>query len=73
MAYRNFNAKRNYGKRYYPKKNFGRKRTRKYTEVEKLAYRMGQVKKGLQNPDSLVCASYERGLNSQAKPRKALF
>lgn len=56
-------ARRNSAKRK-PKKS-------KYTDLEKLAYKMGQIGRGLKN-DSLVKDSYERGLNpvEKVKPVK---
>lgn len=50
MAYRN-----NYGR------NKGKGKGKKYTELEKLAYNMGRVKKGLTNPDSRVYESFNNG------------
>ncbi len=56
-------------------KNF-KKRSRKqrFTQVEKTAFLMGQVQRGLNNPDSRISASYERGIKEPTKrPRKTLF
>lgn len=51
-----------------------RRRKTKYTEVEKVAYYMGQVKLGLKNPDSRITASYNAGSEIKTKkPRKTLF
>lgn len=61
---------RNYGNRGYKKG----KRGGRYTEQEKIAYRMGQVQRGLKNPDSKITASYNKGLTpSAAKPKKSLY
>lgn len=47
---------------------------KKYSELEIPAYRMGQVKRGLKNPDSKISASYENGCSvKERKPRKTLF
>ena len=51
------------------------KRKSKYSDIEKLAFNMGRVKRGL-GKDSLVNDSYERGLNpvKKEKPiKKTLF
>lgn len=70
-----FFSKRNYGKRNYGNRNY-KKRSRRgrYTEQEKIAYRMGQVQRGLKNPDSKISASYNKGFKpSAAKPKKSLY
>ena len=57
------------------KKQGARKKKSKYSDIEKLAYNMGRVKRGLAK-DSLVRDSYDRGLNSGNKvvePKKTLF
>ena len=62
-----------YGK---PKRNYyggARKRKSKYNEVEKTAYMMGLVKRGLKNPDSKVTESYNKGINSAERQKKSLF
>ncbi len=38
-----------------------RKSNRGRNELEVLAYKMGQIERGLANPDSKVKASYDRG------------
>ena len=55
----------------YKKRSYGKKRSssRKTTRVEQIANLMGQVERGLKNPDSRITASYQRGL-SEPKPRK---
>ena len=51
-----------------------RKTKKKYTEVERLAYNMGRIKKGLQNPNSRVYESYVNGCNREiTKNTKPLF
>lgn len=59
----------------YPKNRDKNKRKRsKYTEQEKLAYRYGQVKRGLKNPESLISISYQNGLKEkEVKPRRSLY
>ena len=51
-----------------------RSRKSKYTKVEQTAYLMGQVERGLKNPDSRISSAFNRG-NSVPKPRtkKPLF
>lgn len=51
-----------------------RKKRSKFTQVEKIAYQMGQVKRGLANPNSRVYASYVNGCNGKTrKNKKPLF
>ena len=50
--------------RYYKKS--------KYSNVEKVAYHMGQVARGLKNPDCRVYQSYQSGLKGK-KARKPLI
>ena len=51
-----------------------KKKSSGYTQIEKLAYRMGQVKRGLSNSNSRVYESYQKGCNSKTtKQRKPLF
>lgn len=57
--YRKPRAKRNYS-------------GKKFTQVEKTAYYMGQVKRGLTNPNSRVTESFQNGCCG-AKTRKPLF
>ena len=58
-------------KRYASK---SRKRRSKFTQVERIAYQMGQVKRGLANPNSRVYASYVNGCNGKStKHKKPLF
>lgn len=46
----------------------------KYTNIEKLAYKMGQIKRGTGNTHSRVYESYMNGLNGKtAKNNKPLF
>ena len=52
------------------------RRTKKsrYTQVEKTAYLMGQVERGLKNPNSRITASYENGSREPNKRvKKPLF
>ena len=60
MAYRKYNSAR---KKY-------KKRSSKYTELEKLAYQRGQLKAGLQNTNSRVYESYMNGLKNNKNNRK---
>ena len=51
-----------------------KKKHKKFTEVERIAYHMGQVKRGLANPNSRVYASYVNGCNGKTrKNKKPLF
>lgn len=62
-------AYRKYGKSKAP----GKKK-KKYTEVERLAYNMGRIKKGLSNPNSRVYESYVNGCKGKTtKNTKPLF
>ena len=54
--------------RRFKKKNSSRAKT-----LTTLAYNMGQIQKGLKNPDSAISASYESGLNRQKREKKSLF
>ena len=62
--------------KYYSKKKKGAsKKKSKYSDIEKLAYNMGLVQRGLKN-ESLIKDSYNRGLDSGKKekaPKKTLF
>ena len=61
-----------YGK-YGKSKKFGKSK-KKYTEVERLAYNMGRIKKGLSNPNSRVYESYVNGCQGKTtKNTKPLF
>ncbi len=64
--YRDYGNSRNYGSRRS-------KRGGRADQLRRLAYNMGQVQKGLNNPDSQISASYDAGLNRQGKQRKPLF
>lgn len=46
----------------------------KYSETEKLAFRMGQISRGIKNPNSKVYESYNNGLKPpQKKDKKSMF
>lgn len=45
------------------------RKTNRSSELTSLAYKMGQVQRGLQNPDSLIKESYDRG-NAKLEKRK---
>ena len=45
-------------------KTSSRLRRPKYSELEKLAFKLGQVQRGLRNPDSRVFESYNNGKKS---------
>ena len=60
------------------KKNYAKKskktRRSKYTKVEQTAYLMGQVERGLKNPDSRITSAYERGATTpKIRAKKPLF
>ncbi len=66
MAFRNY---RNNSKG----KGRGKKNSR-YSEQEKFAYRLGQVNRGLKNPNSLISESYVNGRTpKEKKPNKTLY
>ena len=52
------------------KRNYGKKKKNKYTELERLAYNMTRVKRGTQNPNSRVYESYQNGLKGIASGKK---
>lgn len=46
----------------------------KYTELERQAYNMGKIKRGLSNPNSRVYESYNNGLKgTTSKTKKPLI
>ena len=51
-------------------KTSSRLRRPKYSELEKLAFKLGQVQRGLRNPDSRVFESYNNGKKSPMKKRR---
>ena len=55
---------------YYSKGKKRTKKGKKYTQVEKLAYQMGKVKRGLKNPNSRVYASYVNGCTGKSSSNK---
>lgn len=66
MAYRN---RKSYGKNK-PRK--GKKSS--YTELERLAYNLGKINRGLKNPDTRVFASYKNGcIGKTANNTKPLY
>ena len=49
-------------------------RVRRRNDLTTLAYKMGQVNRGLKNPDSLIAESYNRGATKPHKrEKKSLF
>ena len=56
----------------YKKQNRTRKK-RKYTQAEKLAYQLGQIDRGLKNPNSRVSESFNNGRKATKTARKPLF
>lgn len=51
-----------------------RSKKSKYTEVERVAYLMGQVERGRKNPESRISDSYKKGCSEPAKrQKKSLF
>lgn len=52
----------------------GKSRTTRKTstssELTSLAYKMGQVQRGLQNPDSKISSAYDRGKTKPEKRKK---
>ena len=63
---------------YYKKAKRNRstrtKKSDKAAELRRLAYKMGQVERGLKNPDSQISASFQRGKEKKyTGKRKPLF
>lgn len=59
-----------------PKKRVTRRKSaaRSSQELTRLAYQMGQIERGRNNPDSRISESYERGKTApERRPRKTLF
>lgn len=66
MAYRT--------KRPYGTNKPRRKKRSSYTELERMAYNLGKVKRGLNNPNSRVFQSYKNGCTGKTtKNRKPLI
>ena len=65
--------KNNYRTTKKPKTS-SRSRRPKYSELEKLAFKLGLVQRGLSNPDSRVFESYNNGKKGPTKKgRKSLL
>ena len=47
-----------------------KKKTSTASQLKKLAYQMGQVNKGLKNPNTQVYESYHRGLSKDSSEKK---
>ena len=58
------------GKKMANRKRRYSKRKSKYCDLERLAYNMGKVKRGLSNPNSRVYASYKNGCSGIASGKK---
>ena len=57
--------------RYRNKRRFNkRKKKSRFTEIEKFAYKMGKVARGVKNSDSRVYSSYQNGLKGQTTSKK---
>lgn len=56
--------------RYY---NYSARRKRRHTATEKFAYNLARVQVGLDNPESRISKSYERGARSTEHKRRTLF
>ena len=54
-------------------RNSNNNRRSKYSELEKISYKMGQIKRGLKNPDSRITESFNNGLNGKPSNKKPLF
>lgn len=66
MAYRT--------RRPYSTNKSRRRKKSSYTELERMAYNLGKVKRGLNNPNSRVFESYNNGCTGKtAKNRKPLI
>lgn len=62
MAY--YGKRRSYGKRK------GKAKSSKYTELERLAFNMGKISRGLKNPNSRVFESYKNGVEKKTSSSK---
>lgn len=51
-------------------KNRTTRKTSTSSELTSLAYKMGQVQRGLQNPDSKISSAYDRGKTKPEKRKK---
>ncbi len=47
-----------------------KKKGRKYTELERLSYNLGQVSRGLKNPNSRVYESFNNGKTGKTTSHK---
>ena len=54
----------------YSKKQTYKRKKQKYTELERLAYNLAKVDKGLKNPNSRVYESYRNGSKGIASGKK---
>ena len=54
----------------YNKKRTYKKKKQKYTKLERLAYNLAKVDKGLKNSNSRVYASYQNGSKGIASGKK---
>lgn len=58
----------------YYKRRIQRRKKSKRTSLEKLAYNMGQIQRGLNNPNSRVYESYKNGkIGKTSSKRKPLI
>ena len=46
------------------------RKTSRASDLTSLAYKMGQVQRGLQNPDSKISSAYDRGKTKPARRKK---
>ncbi|MBQ8357361.1 MAG: hypothetical protein IJX39_06075 [Clostridia bacterium] len=61
---------------YYGNKGYkGRSgKKSKYNDLQRFAYKMGQIERGRKNPDSLITESYNNGKTPrEKKQKKSLF
>ena len=66
LAYKKFNRK--------GYKKTARKQKSSYTELERMSYKLGMIKRGLNNPDSRVYESFVNGCNGvTTKKKKSLI
>lgn len=56
-------------------KRYGYDRNKRSKEIQKFAYNVGLIERGLKNPDSLISASHKRGLTEPKydNKKKTLF
>lgn len=76
MATKNYRRSTKTGRTYKKSgaKRTSKRKTSKSSELTSFAYKMGQVQRGLQNPDSKISSSFERGkMKPEKRQKQTLF